>query len=431
MRWTGTAGQDKLEWSILDVEQDEWERRLADLGITAAANGFPVYPAAPQGPDKGSSAAIGRGSERRILAVVVLLVVLGGLAGGLAGYSVWRRAQEGIARMEGDVANAVKVETIQENSQRRVPALHESVQAVEFMKGAAQATVLVTHTLGSGGVSVQPELRFYVQTPKGWERSDPIAGFWGPTETLDTAHLHFVFGRRDRTVVAQVAPGVEAVYATLCRATGQDLVSAGLLTIEITPEAASPNAQPGGGPILITSPELYPTAEQEHARILGRLLRLVLSRQLTAAAQRTAKPQWQVLQQGLGIWLAYTGSMPFAPSGEDAAAVQLRSGLQSAWQLDDLLDDKLRYDPQSQSIQAFTLIIDPEQQKQREAAAGQLVGYIAERYGIDVLPKLLQGFAQYEDWGELAPAVFGVSAAELEEGWHIAMREGASLRTIH
>jgi hypothetical protein len=32
--------------------------------------------------------------------------------------------------------------------------------------------------------------------------------------------------------------------------------------------------------------------------------------------------------------------------------------------------------------------------------------------------QLLQGFAQYEDWEELAPAVLGVSAAELERAWH-------------
>jgi hypothetical protein len=36
-----------------------------------------------------------------------------------------------------------------------------------------------------------------------------------------------------------------------------------------------------------------------------------------------------------------------------------------------------------------------------------------------------------DDWEELAPAVLGVSAAELEEGWHAAMREGAPLGVIH
>ena len=335
--------------------------------------------------------------------------------------------------MQGDVANAVKVETVQANSLQRGPAVHESVQAVEFLAGAAQATVLVTRTLGTGSASVLPELRFYVQTPKGWQRSEPIPAFWAPTETLDTAHLHFVFGQRDQPVVATVAPGAEALYARLRRATGEDLANDGLLTIELVPQASSPNAQPGGGRIRLTSPALYPVADGERAGILGRLLRLTLCRQLLAAAAQGAatKPRWGPLVKELGVWLEYTGDLPFGPDDEDAALVQLRYGRQGAWQLNDLLGDILRYDPQSGSMQVFTLISDPEQQRQREAAAEQLTDYIAGTYGIDILPELLQGFAHYDDWEELAPAVLGVSAAELEEGWHTATRKGAPLGGFH
>jgi hypothetical protein len=436
MRWAAKARQDKLEWSILDVEQDEWERRLADLGVAAAANGFPVYPAAPV--DQNVGIRVPR-DVRRILPAVVILTLLGSLAGGLAGYGVWHRAQAGIARLQGDVANAVKVESLHETGGQRLPAAHESVQAVEFLGGAAQATVLVTRTLAAGDLSVQPELRFYVQTPKGWRRSDPIAGFWGSTETLDTAHLHFVFGRRDRTVVEQVAPNVEAVYATLRHATGlaltgagPDLAGSGLLTIEIAPDVFTQFTQSGGGRIRLTSPALYPAAEQERAGILGRLLRLVLTRQLmdTAAQTRAVKLQWQPLVQGLGTWLADSDRLPFAPAGEDVTPRRPCYGLRSVWQLADLIGDPLRYDPHSRSLQIFTLISDLDLQKQRAAAAAQLIDYIAGTYGIDALPRLRQGLAQYEDWEELAPAALGVSAAELEEGWHAALCEGAPLRTF-
>ena len=437
MRQEARAGQDKLEWSILDVEPEEWERRLADLGAAAAANGFPVYAAAPLAQGMGLRVPH---KARRILAAGVILVVLGSLAGGLAGYGIWHRAEEGVARIKGDVANAVKVESVQKNSQGPAPAWHESVQAGELLGSAAQATVLVTHTLATGGLRVQPELRFYVQAPKGWQRSDPIAAFWGPTEALDTAHLHFVFGRRDRTVVEKVAPGAEAVYATLRRATGlaltgagRDLAGSGLLTIEIVPDVFTQFAQSGEGRIRLISPALYPAAEQERAGILGELLRMVLARQLidTAAQTRAVKLQWQPLVQGLGTWLEFTDSMPFAPDDEAAKLVRLCYELQSAWQLDDLIGDPLRYDPHSQSLQVFTLISDLDQQKQRAAAAAQLIDYIAGTYGSDALPRLLQGFAQYDDREELAPAVLGVSATELEEDWHAAMREEASLRTSH
>jgi hypothetical protein len=33
----------QLDWSVLDVEPEEWDRRMADLGVAAAANGFPVW----------------------------------------------------------------------------------------------------------------------------------------------------------------------------------------------------------------------------------------------------------------------------------------------------------------------------------------------------------------------------------------------------
>ncbi len=41
MRWAKQAGESKLEWSILDVDQEEWERRLAELGVAAAPTAFP------------------------------------------------------------------------------------------------------------------------------------------------------------------------------------------------------------------------------------------------------------------------------------------------------------------------------------------------------------------------------------------------------
>jgi hypothetical protein len=77
----------------------------------------------------------------------------------------------------------------------------------------------------------------------------------------------------------------------------------------------------------------------------------------------------------------------------------------------------LRYDPAIRSMVVLTLVTDLDQQG-RQMAAEQLVDFIAAQYGIDVLPQLLQGFAQYVDWEELAPAVLGVSAAELERAWH-------------
>ncbi len=52
------------------------------------------------------------------------------------------------------------------------------------------------------------------------------------------------------------------------------------------------------------------------------------------------------------------------------------------------------------------------------SGAASLIDFTVSAYGLDVLPALLQGFGQYEDWETLAPAVLGVGAAELEAAWH-------------
>ncbi len=368
------------------------------------------------------------GNERRSLRAVVILVLLGSLAGAIAGYGVWHGAQAGIARMQGDVANAVTSESLQANSLGQTPARHASVQAVEFLGSAAQATVLVTHTLPTGGLSVQPELRFYVQTPKGWQRSDPIAGFWGAPETLDTAHLHFVYGQRDQSIVEDVAPGAEASYMLLCRATGVAPSPGGLTPIEIVGGYFPFYAQVGDGRIRLTSPSLYTVAVQERASVLQQVVDVALVDQVlaAAAARSPAKTQWQPLVQAFGAWLkANTGRGRTPVDAAAAAGRLLRSPLLATWRLADLQEDVLRYDTAAQTLVVFTLVTDAERQTQRRAAAEQLIGYIAGAYGIDVLPELLQGFAEYEDWEELAPAVLDVSAAELEGGWHAAMRAGA------
>ena len=228
MRWAKQAGESKLDWSILDVEQEEWERRLADLGVAAAANGFPVYSPAAAVETVGGRASVAPWSRACTACWPLLRLPPYSWAWRRAssGYGVWRTAQEGICAMEGDVANAVRLESLRTHATgNRRPGracTSPSRQSSSWTMRRWRPSWLPS-TQRAAKLYVQPELRFYVQTAKGWQRSEPIAGFWGPTETLDTAHLHFVFGRRDQAVVAAAAPGAEAMYVLLHRATGVDL----------------------------------------------------------------------------------------------------------------------------------------------------------------------------------------------------------------
>jgi hypothetical protein len=204
--------------------------------------------------------------------------------------------------MQGDVANAVKLETIKTNGGRPAGALHESVQSVELLGDKAMAAVAVTHTLPSGKVLVQVEARFDKQTPLGWQHTETSAAFWGSTETLDTESLHFVFGEKDRSMVEEIAPTAEALYATLRRAIGQDLAADGLLTIEIVPGYVAGNVQVEDAHIRLTSPLLYRATPRSGAEVLTLLVRRTLADQMlsTALPSMALKPQWLTMVQAFG-----------------------------------------------------------------------------------------------------------------------------------
>ena len=422
MRLAAKQVQNQLDWSVLDVEPEEWDRRMADLGVSAAANGFPLSAAVAQTRTGGDDGVAATGNVRRMpvgryfvpasLAVLVLAL--------LVGYTMWRTAQAGIVRMQGDVANVVKLETIKTHGKQPELKLHESVQSIEFLDGNAMAAVVVTHTLPSGRVFVREEARFYHQTPTGWQHTEPVAAFWGPSTTLDTESLHFVFGEKDRAVVEEIAPAAEALYITLRRATGADLGAGGLLTVEIVPGHAAGNAQVEDGRIRLTSPLLYQATPLSGAEALTLLLRRALANQMLSAAlpRQAVKAQWLTMVQAFDSWLTFSDALQPASTGQLAALQRLRFLADGSLHLDDLQDGVVPYDPMAQYYQPD----DPHELEQRAAVAEQLIGFIAATYGIDILPKLLQGFAQYDDWETLAPAVLGVSAEELEAGWHAAGR---------
>ena len=86
-------------------------------------------------------------------------------------------------------------------------AMDAAVQGVDFLDGAALVTVMVTCTLQQGEVIVQPAAGALMsRRQKGGSPASPWLRFWGPTATLDTESLHFVFGGRHCAVVAPWSP---------------------------------------------------------------------------------------------------------------------------------------------------------------------------------------------------------------------------------
>jgi hypothetical protein len=52
-----------------------------------------------------------------------------------------------------------------------------------------------------------------------------------------------------------------------------------------------------------------------------------------------------------------------------------------------------------------------------------VIEYAAKNYGRERIPMLVASYGEHERWETLVPAVFGVSAAEFERGWHEYLTE--------
>jgi hypothetical protein len=63
------------------------------------------------------------------------------------------------------------------------------------------------------------------------------------------------------------------------------------------------------------------------------------------------------------------------------------------------------------------------------AVLGTVVEYVAAAYGEATLPLLLAGLHEHERWETLIPAIFNVSAAEFEAGWHSYLAEHYGLQS--
>lgn len=408
--------QNQVEWNVLDVEEDEWNRRMAALDVATVANGFPVA-ARPERLSEPGTADVASSMLpcwlprhwRRLAAGAILLVLLAAVIG----YNAWHTAQQGLVHIQADVTDVVNLEAIKARAAQ--PSEHNaySVEAVELVENAAMAQVVITHTLSSGKLVVSRQPRFYRQTPTGWQRSGPVAAFWEPAVSLDTTSLHFVFGERDRAAVAQIAPMAETLYAGMIRATGQKLTATGPLTIEVVPRYFV-RATFDGSRIQVTSPSLFLPVFMSNQEVFARLVSDAICEPMLAAMlyQKPIRPQWQTLADGFNCRLLADIIRAQEPGAGANVAGDLAVGPQGYTALDDLLDGSLRA--------GAAQVQDPYDLPLRSLGANHLIAFIAANYGLDSLPRLLAGLSKYGDWQTLSPAVFGLSAAELETAWRAA-----------
>jgi hypothetical protein len=324
--------RNQLDWLFLDIEEQEWNSLVGtdhqdaagtfkQLAAQAALPAVEV-PTSNSGPFRALPEHIWQVLIRATF-VTRLVLLLGG--------ALWYSAQQGLTRMEGDIAVAMKAEILQQ--QLLVPAIdeHTSVEAVDFLSGKAMARVVVTQTIGSDNVVVRQDTRFFLQTPKGWQQTDPIAAFWGERQTLTTSHLRFVFGSRDRAAIAEVAAKAEAFYVALSRIADPqphpaEPGAAGLLTIEFLPERVLGSGRVTPGSLQLTSPLLYrPDFAQSRTEILASMLRQFMIHYMLDldAPLPTPKPHWGFMASSLRYWLLTSDSLPLPLHAERDGGKQL------------------------------------------------------------------------------------------------------------
>ncbi|MFN8468132.1 MAG: hypothetical protein U0X20_21415 [Caldilineaceae bacterium] len=405
----------QLQWTILDVEEEEWK------SVVGAATADKL----PSIGEGGIPACHSNWHRPRMLititAVAVLLVT--------TTYAIYRRAEQGVAHMRGDIEVAVKAETLHQRMSVIGQDEHAAVETTEFLNDKAMAQVVVTQTLPNGHEVTHREVRFYTQSHQGWSRTEAIEAFWGAPATLDTQHLHFVFGAKDREIVVKVAADAEAYYIALRRILGPPSPGAASpssdpLTIELVPRIVTMCERPEPAWLRLTSPLLYePTLDQAQSDILAAHLREALLHQVVDIDTPILQPktQWAFMALGLRGWLLSTDRLPLA-SDSDHGSPDLVVPNRSA-RMDQLLSvpacsldecSYLRTQTASSASQAQYLNNETLSTWQEAAA---LLDYVATEYGLDALGSLVQGFARYDEWEPLVPAALGISAQELEAGW--------------
>lgn len=340
-----------------------------------------------------------------------------------------------------------------------------------------QAVARVVTTTQNGAPSYR-QTRFYRRIGERWLPTAPDAALWGPERSLATPYFIYHFRQNDAPAVIAVAPQMDALYATIWRNFG--------LPIKPTPEKllieVSVTQPPGRATpwwvvrdrLIVPSPAVYwAPAELSDSDLLAQSLALPLLAQVLAQANEHYHIglTWQPLIGGLYLWQVWELDLPLAvwreevvhwlyvdlPAAAPGATVVVPKRYQALcdahklwmsspvqieipllcldWEWERLFFASrrlrglfTRLDQLAASVHDFDLA-EAKPPRGRSVALATLIEYTVAAYGRERLPALVAGLGQYESWEALIPAVFDVSTAEFEAGWHayLAAHYGVSL----
>jgi hypothetical protein len=281
-----------------------------------------------------------------------------------------------------------------------------------------QTTILVEQpSLPWSETSPYRETRFYRRADQQWLRTMPSAEYWGEPYAIRTAHLRFTYFARDAALVEATADELEQAYIGMYKTLGMEPPSPGEpLTVAVVPEpvgrwSSSIDRLEMTSPVLAQVPEGQSYSDFLAYEVMG----WFTYRALRDAAPGTSSRylyRWPVVVWGLRGWLRDELLTHRSPWRDDLTeVVRARRTEFLPVRLSDISDLRANNDPTREEV-----IL-------RYVAAESFVRYVAETYGRERLPDLLDGLVKYGRWGEIVPEVFGVSARRLETDWNLFLIE--------
>jgi hypothetical protein len=398
----------------------------------------------------------------RIGAVVLVIVAT-------VGGWTWSVAQRGIAQIEAELRDTVELElwttpsldeakSYESSTPARDDTVHPLTSTVQLLALSGETAIVQLITQSEAGQPDLRQTRFYRQTAEGWQRTKPDAELWGVPHSLESPHFIFRFRQNDAGVVKLAAPQIEEVYIELQRNFGLT-PSVEKLAIDVTVEhvtGAIPIPQWKHEPLVVPSPAIYlAPVELSESTILAQSIVLPLIDHMKGRAieEHEIPPGWRPLLPGLALWQLWELEMPLAHWHDDIVNSVYTGGPADA-QLPDryaelcAMHNLWMVSPIIVGVPLECRVSDDEVWVARRlvghgthmrlnhlgtwtkeydesyffdftevVAVATVFEYTAATYGYEALPVLLADLARYGSWETLAPAVFGVSAADFEAGW--------------
>lgn len=295
---------------------------------------------------------------------------------------------------------------------------HADLLYIQPLDGLIQATVRVEQpALEWWQSSPYRESRFYQRVGQGWLRSAPPPAFWGEHHSLETEHLLFKYREKDAEAVTAAAKSLERAYAEMYPLLGLEAPSLGeKLIINVLPQpvgrwSSSVNALDITSPLLGRIPDGQTEAEFLAYDVMG---------WFTYRAMRDASPgpagrylyRWPILVWGLRGWLRDDLLQQPTPWRAEAMRVfQAAAPTYLPFGLSNVTDLQGEGRPTR------------EQVIMRYLAAESFVGFVADTYGRERLPDLVDALIAYGSWDQIIPTLFGHSTEKFVADWNIYLLE--------